>query len=172
MVAGGVFKEQLVKRRQTSKDSMKRYGLIFGVFVITVIAFMSPLAPFAPFIMFAAGFGAWFLMSYLKIEYEYAFTDGELDIDAIYNRSRRKRVFSARVNEIDIMAHVEDETHKHAFDSAQETRDYSSGVVNDDTYAFLINYRGTRLKVIIEPNEVMLKAIASVLTRRRLHVKV
>ena len=167
----GVFKEQLVKRRQTRKDSMKRFGLMSGVFVITVIAFTA-IPPFAPFIMFAAGFGAWFLMSYLKIEYEYAFTDGELDIDIIYNRSRRKRVFSARVNEIDIMAHVEDDRHKHEFNSAQETRDYSSGVVNNDTYAFLINYRGTRLKVIIEPNEVMLKAIASVLTRRRLHVKV
>ena len=167
---GGVFKEQIVKRRPTNKDSMKRFGLIAGVFVITVIAF-TMIPPFAPFIMLAAGFGAWFLMSYLNVEYEYAFTDGELDIDIIYNRTRRKRVFNARVNDFEIMAHIDDKMHMGEFGGAQEVRDYSSGVTSDNTYAFLINYRGKRLKVIIEPNEMMLKAFATVLTRRRLHVK-
>ena len=167
----GVFKEQIVKRKPNRKDSLKRTGLILGVIVITLISF-GTIPGFAPFIMMAAGFGAWFLMSFLNVEYEYAFTEGELDIDAIYNRSRRKRVFSARVNEIEIMAHVSDDMRKGDFNGAMETRDYSSGEVTDNTYAFMINYRGKRLKVIIEPNEVMLKAMASVLTRRRLHVKV
>ena len=166
----GIFKEQIVKRKPSAKDSFIRVGLILAVFLVTLIAF-GLIPGFAPFIVLVAGFGAWFGMSFLKVEYEYAFTDGELDIDAIYNRSRRKRVFSARVNDFDIMAHVEDKVRMGEFQSAQETRDYSSGVVSDDTYAFLVNYKGKRTKIIIEPNEVMLKAIATVLTRRRLHIK-
>ena len=167
-----VFKEQIVKRKPTRKDTLIRFGLVIAVFMFAMLVFSIPaIIAIAPFLVLAACFGAWFSMSFLKVEYEYAFTDGELDIDVIYNRSRRKRVFSARVNDFEIMAHVEDKMRMGEFQSAQETRDYSSGVVNSDTYAFLTNYKGKRLKVIIEPNAVMLKALATVLTRRRLHVK-
>jgi len=165
-----VFKEQIVKRKPSAKDTFKRIGLVLAVIVIVIIA-LGIIPAFAPFIILAACFGAWFLMSYLKVEYEYAFTDGELDIDAIYNRSRRKRLFSARVNDFEIMAHVEDNMRIGEFQSAVQTIDYSSGVVSEDTYAFLINYKGKRTKIIIEPNAVMLKALATVLTRRRLHIK-
>jgi len=165
-----VFKEQIVKRQPSSMDAVKRAGLVVAVLAISVLAF-SFIPPFAPVLILAAGFGAWYFMSFLKVEYEYAFTDGELDIDIIYNRSRRKRLFSAKVNEFDIMAHVDDKMRAGEFSGAAETLDYSSGVVGNDTYAFLINYKGKRTKIIIEPNAVMLKALATVLTRRRLHVK-
>ena len=165
-----IFKEQIVKRRPTFKDKLMSVGLIGGALFIGFLGLFN--AGFlGPIIFAAVAFGAWFLMSFLKREYEYAFTDGELDIDVIYNRSRRKRLFTARVNDIEIMAHVEDQTHMGAFQGAQDIRDYSSGVVGNDTYAFLLNHNGKRTKVIIEPNAVMLKAMATVLTRRRLHVK-
>ena len=167
---GDIFKEQIVKRQPSTKDSLKRVGLILAALFITLIVFTF-VPGLAPFIVVAIVFGAWYLMSFLKVEYEYAFTDGELDIDIIYNRARRKRVFTARVNDFEIMTHVDDKTHMGSFSGAQEVRDYSSGVTNENTYAFLINYKGKRLKVIIEPNAVMLKALATVLTRRRLHVK-
>ena len=167
---GSVFKEQIVKRQSNIKDNLLRAGIIIAAVLISFIA-LTMLEGFGMFVAAAAVFGAWFLMSFLRLEYEYAFTDGELDIDVIYNRSRRKRVFSARVNDFEIMAHVDDKMHMGSFHSAQEVRNYSSGVTTDNTYAFLTNHNGKRIKVIIEPNEVMLKAIATVLTRRRLHVK-
>jgi len=170
---GDIFKEQIIKKKPTRKDTLIRVCLIVAVFVFfMLIMAIPPLISFAPFLLLVAIFGAWFAMSFLKVEYEYAFTDGELDIDVIYNRSRRKRRFSARVNDFIIMAHVEDKTHMHEFENAQEAHDYSSGVVSEDTYAFMINYKGKRTKIVIEPNAVMLKAMAGVLTRRRLHVKV
>jgi len=169
---GDIFKEQIIKKKPTRKDTFIRIGLIIAVFMFFMVIMASPLVSFAPFLLLVAIFGAWFAMSFLKVEYEYAFTDGELDIDVIYNRSRRKRRFSARVNDFIIMAHVEDKTHMGEFENAQEVHDYSSGVVSPDTYAFMINYNGKRTKIIIEPNAVMLKAMAGVLTRRRLHVKV
>ena len=166
-----VFKEQIVKRHPKKTDMLIRIGLVLAVIIISIIG-IGAAGMFGPAIAMAAAFGAWYVMSLLKVEYEYAFTDGELDIDVIYNRSRRKRLFSARVNDFEIMAHVEDNLHAGSFHGAQETKDYSSGVVGPNTYAFLINYRSKRTKVIIEPNEVMLKALAKVLTRRRLHVRI
>ena len=165
-----VFKEQIVKRKPNSKDRFKRIGLVIAALIVIIIAF-SYIPWIASFLTVAAVFGAWYLMAYLKVEYEYAFTDGELDIDAIYNRSRRKRLFTARVGDIETMAHVNDKMRAGEFQGAVQTLDYSSGVVGDDTYAFLITYKGKRTKVIIEPNAVMLKAFATVLTRRKLHLK-
>ena len=167
---GDIFKEQIVKRKSTSRDVLKRVGLVIAVIVVVFVAF-ALIPPVAPFLIVAAAIGAWYLMSFLKVEYEYAFTDGEFDIDAIYNRSRRKRVFSARVNDFETMAHVDDKMRVSDFQNAVQVLDYSSGVVGDDTYAFMINYKGKRTKIIIEPNAVMLKALATVLTRRRLHLK-
>jgi len=166
-----VFKEQIVKRQVTFKDTAIKVCLIILVILIGFLILMSIGPQFGVIIILALIFGARFLISYLNVEYEYAFTSGELDIDIIYDRTRRKRVFSANVKQIEIMAHIEDRNHKAAFDGAQETRDYSSGVIGLDTYVFLTVKDGKKIKVIIDPNEKMLKAFSSVLTRRNLHLR-
>jgi len=171
MITGDVYKEQIVKRQPSLITNIKKVGLITAAFAICILG-IGLTGAFGPFILVGVGFGTWFALSYLNVEYEYTFTAGELDIDAIYNRSRRKRVFSARVSDFEIMAHVEDPRHLGAFHGAQVTKDYSSGAVTNNTYAFLINHQNKRTKIIIEPNEVMLKALASILTRKKLHVKV
>jgi len=166
---GDVFKEQIVKRKETTLDTFKRAGIILSVFVLFFILLQTPLATFSPIITLAAAFGAFYLISFLRVEYEYVFTNGELDIDIIYNRSRRKRVFSANVKSFEIMAHVEDTTHMGSFSAAVETRDYTSGTVGQDTYAFLVVVGGKQTKVLIEPNEKMMHAIAGAMPRSRLH---
>jgi len=167
---GDVFKEQIVKRQQTGKDTLKRIGLFIAAILIFLIA-QAIIPPIAVILGTAALLGAFFLGSFLKAEYEYVFTNGELDIDIIYNRSRRKRAFSCTMNKVEVMAHVEDKNHIGEFHRAQETRDYSSGVVGPDTYAFLINHGGKYLKIIIEPNEKMMAAIRGAVSRTKLHIK-
>ena len=167
---GDVFKEQIVKRKPTFKDTLIRVCLIVLVVLIFFVMIMI-LGEFAVIITAAAGFGAYYLMSFLNVEYEYVFTNGELDIDTIYNKSRRKRMFSAKVNDFELMAHVEDNNHAAAFGTVQDTRDYSSGVHGPDTYMCLLNYKGKKTKLIFEPNEKMLKAIAGSITRRKLHLR-
>ena len=168
---GDVFKEQIVKRKGTAKDAAIRVGLVVAVFLVFFVTLISPLGAFAVVITAAAGFGAFFLMSFLNVEYEYVFTNGELDIDAIYNRSRRKRMMSVKVKDFEIMAHIDDKNHAGEFNGAQEVRDYSSGVPGPDTYAFLAIHNSKKIKVIIEPNEKMLKAISGAMSRRKLHLR-
>ena len=166
-----IFKEQIVKRKPTARDALIRVLLLLAVVVVIMFALIMGWGTMVFMIGAAAGFGAFMLMSFLNVEYEYIFTNGDLDIDVIYNRSRRKRLFSAHVNEFEVMAHVEDKNRAGEFSGAQDTRDYSSGVVGSNTYAFLTTYEGKHTKIIIEPNEMMLKAISTVLTRRKLHIK-
>jgi hypothetical protein len=70
------------------------------------------------------------------------------------------------------MAHVEDKNRMGDFSNVKETVNYSSGQVTNDTYAFITNYKGKRLKVIFEPNEMMIKTLSTVLTPRKLHKKI
>jgi len=169
---GDIFKEQLVKRKTTAKDTAIKVCLVIIVALVAFLGlFVLRAGPFSVLVVFALGFGARFLMGYLNVEYEYIFTNGELDIDIIYDRARRKRIFTAQVKSFEIMAHIDDKNHEHSFNAAQETRDYSSGVPGSDTYVFITIHEGKKIKVIIEPNEKMLKAFSGVLTRRNLHLR-
>ncbi|MCL2605007.1 MAG: hypothetical protein FWD90_11055 [Defluviitaleaceae bacterium] len=167
---GDVFKEQIIKRKPTARDFVFRVLLVAAAGLIFFLAMMF-LPSFGVIFGFAAMFGAWYGMSFLNVEYEYVFTNGDLDIDVIYNKARRKRLFTGQVNNFEIMCHVDDKVHIGDFASAQETRDYSSGESGENTYVFLTTQSGKRIKVIFEPNEKLLKAIGTVLTRRKLFIK-
>ena len=167
---GDVFKEQIVKKEPNTMDSLKKAGIIILAVILILLAF-NFIPPFAPVLSLAIGFGAYMLMSFLNIEYEYVFTNGDLDIDIIYNRSRRKRLMTVNMKEIEVMAHIEDKVHAGDFSSAQETLDYSSGKPNENTYAFLTTFRSKKVKVIIEPNEKLLTSIAAVVSRRKIFLR-
>ena len=167
---GDVFNEQIVKRNNTFQDTLKRAGIFSVVLVITVLSFTF-VTNVAIFIVAALLFGAVYLMSYLNKEFEYVFTNGELDIDVIYNRSRRKRLFSVSVKDIEVMAHIEDKSHEHAFTTAQQEFLCHSGENGPNTYAFLAVVKGKKSKVVFEPNEKMLRAISTTLNRRKLHLR-
>jgi hypothetical protein len=169
-MSGDVFKEQLVKRKSTIKDTAIKVCLLI---IVGLIGFMSLLylGSIGVIITFALIFGARFLMSYLNVEYEYVFTNGELDIDIIYDQARRKRLFSAHVKSFEIMAHIDDKTHEHAMNSAQAVIDYSSGTPGPNTYVFLAVHQGKKTKFIIEPNDKMLKAFSGTLTRKNFHIR-
>lgn len=167
---GDVFKEQIVKRASTTKTFAMKAGLVFLVIVIFLACTMI-FPQVAVIVAAAAGFGAYYLTSFLDVEYEYIFTNGELDIDAIYSKSRRKKVYSGIVKDIEIMAHVDDDMHKGDFNNVEETKNCYSGVKSNNTYAFMTNIKGKRTKIVFEPNDMMLQAIKTVLTPRKLFIK-
>jgi hypothetical protein len=167
---GDVFNEQLVRRKTGMREAFIRGGLIAAVVLIGTLAMMM-LGQFFLIITAAAGFGAWWVMSFLNIEYEYIFTNGELDIDVIYNRARRKRVLSVNMKEVELMAHINDPAHANTFLGAREVKACGAGPHGADTYAFIHTIGGKRTKVIIDPNEKMLKAISTVMNKRKLFLK-
>lgn len=158
-----VFKEQLVKKIPTFKDNLKKYSLIgVGIILIIVLTMFFPAA--MPIIFLVVGFGVFYAFSYFKIEYEYVLTNNIFDIDIIYNKSKRKKKFNCLLNNIEFMCHVNDDK----FENIEQVLDFSSQVINDNTYCFLINISGKKTKIIIEPNENLLDSFAIYLTTRKL----
>ena len=99
------FAEQLVKRSETSADKAKRLILIIvGVFFTVVIAGLAVLQLTKPiFAMLGlilaavAGYGTYFAVQGSYVEYEYTFTNGELDVDKIVAKKKRTAMVSTAI---------------------------------------------------------------------------
>jgi len=164
---GDVFKEQLVKRVPTHKDTLIKAGLIGACFFI-VFASLMFIPQFLPIIAIVLGFGLFYTFSMMRKEYEYIFTNGELDIDCIYGKSRRKRKFSCEVREAFIIAHHSRRDAEQELSTATATMDFSTGVINDTTFYLLAIHQGKRVKVVFNPNEMMFNAVKSYISPRKL----
>ncbi|WP_341878085.1 DUF6106 family protein [Defluviitalea saccharophila] len=166
---GDIFKEQLVAKKRTSKDGMITALIILAAIVVALAAFAFIPQVFV-FAVAIAAYGAYWLIQRQNIEYEYSFTNGELDIDQIINKSNRKRVVSVSVKEFDVMAHVEDKDHAHELTGFEKTLDFSSGEIKSNTYAAIFVHNNQKVKMIFEPNEEILKGIFHLIPRK-LYIK-
>lgn len=102
------FAEQLVKKNETSSDKTKRtLVLVIGIIltlILVVLAFLqmsSFIRAMLCFILAAlCGYGAYSMYCNSQIEYEYAFTNGEIDIDKIIAKKKRNEMISFEVRQL------------------------------------------------------------------------
>lgn len=92
------FFEQIIKVRRTSSQTAGVVGiLLLLVALLVVFGFLFMMGfSLAVLLGFGACWGAFKLIQRSSIEYEYIFTNGDLDIDKIIARSSRKRVASVK----------------------------------------------------------------------------
>ena len=151
-----VFNEQLIKKQKTSADTLKMAAIWFGAVLLS-----AALSIFIPYIGIMLAvlviWGAIFLTSRLKQEFEYSFTNGDLDIDVIYNRSRRKRIVTIDTKKLLGMEKVQNK--EQAAKGYDKVLDLSSGALSDDLYGLVYEIDHKKTRIFIEPNESILKAI-------------
>lgn len=159
-----VFLEYIVPRRKGTKEVLKIVGILLAMLVVmTAISLLTLLfAAFASvsFVLLAATvFGAYYLISAQNVEYEYIVTNGELDVDMIINRRKRKRIITVHSRTFDIVAPVGSSDHR-GEENANYTRviDASSGYDDGKAYFASFSKDGQKLKLIFEPTERMLEA--------------
>ncbi|WP_027309236.1 DUF6106 family protein [Caloramator sp. ALD01] len=134
--------------------------LIYAFGFISSIALLFTLFTFN--IKFFIGFILLSIITYLMLymrnrqytEYEYIFTNGNLQIDAIYNKQKRKTLLDIDVKEFEAFGKeseikVLDRTKKNLFIPWN---------CNEDRYVFLYNKQGKKAGYIA-PDEEMLKLI-------------
>ncbi len=112
-----------------------------------------------PLIIVGVFFGSRYLVTSLNLEYEYALTNDELDVDKIINKERRKRILTLTLEEMDLMAHVSNEKYQNRFNQAEQMIDASSGEEGPNTYAILFKQKGVPTKLIFEPSESIQKGL-------------
>ncbi len=100
------FVEQIVRKQKGAKE----IAIIVGCFVFSLILvlFLLPLAlayvGFLAVVLVAGlGYGMWWILTNQNREYEYSVTNGDIDIDEIIARRKRKRVVSVSGDKIETL---------------------------------------------------------------------
>ena len=145
---GEFYTELLVKRKLGAKEKLTKVFLIMLVIlsIPTVLMYR-----FGLLLMIAAIAVTVFAFVRMDIEYEYLYYNGELDVDIIYRKMKRKSVFSMNANELEMLAPANSIEVKHY--ERLKTFDYSSGIKNKEKYVMVVVQNGQKLRVIFEPNE-------------------
>lgn len=146
------YTEQLIKKQTDTKDTLKKVGLIAVTVLSVFLAFITPVGIILPIILIIVDV---LVIQSLNVEYEYVFVNGDLDIDKIMNKSRRKRMFSVDADQMELLAPVG------AVELMQykkvKTYDYTSGTGNAQVYGLIISDKGEVKQILFEPNETIVE---------------
>jgi hypothetical protein len=164
-----VFMEQVVKKTPTSRDKMLEILVKISAFALAFalcfasIAFFPYIAPLALFLGFGAVWLSFRLSKKLQIEYEYAFTNGELDVDKIVAKSKRRRLCSVHIGTVSAFGKWNDDMEVEA-DSTMVIASDNSGKMDEYYIDFKYkDYGDTTL--FFSPNAKMLELIVPYLPR-------
>lgn len=162
-----VFLEYLLEKKSTPIDMLKKLGVVLAAFVLMIVV-INILSMFGAFVvsympLFLAGivYAAYVVMRNFNIEYEYIFTNGDLDIDIIKSRKVRKRLTNLNTKQIEIMARKENDVYKRDFESEAIAKKYDA--VYDPSkggiFCIIYNVDGVRTLLTFQPPEKLAEAM-------------
>lgn len=164
-----IFLEYIVSRKKGVKETLKIIATLFGVFVllsICTILLVTPLGSIAIPLLAAGIYGAYILITCQNVEYEYIVTNGELDVDSIVHRRKRKRLITVHSRTFDIVAPCgEPEFSGEENGNFTKVIDASSGSNDGKAYFAVFSKDGMKIKLIFEPTEKMLDAFKTFVPR-------
>ncbi len=170
-----IFCEYIVKKKMNIVDVLKLFGIGFLAFVVAFLLFFFATPILGPGIGFVLGF-ATFYFAYIwakmiYVEYEYALTNYELDIDKIMGRSRRKRITTVNFREAQICACVDDESFKNEYENSNGIKKTinATGISEYDTYFVDFYGEAGKVRVLFQPNDRMKEGLKN-LNLKTIHI--
>lgn len=155
------FKELLVTRKPNNTVFLKRTVIFIAALLIAVVLFI--ILNVMSLVLIALLFwGAYLLIKNFDVEYEYICTNGDLDIDKITAKSRRKRLISIDLKNVLYFGLLNDKN----LNKDYSIIDATSGESENESY--FIQCKDTKYgmcNVLITPDEDMLEVIKTYLPR-------
>ena len=155
------YTEQLI-RRKTPITSILLVSVCGAFTIISVLSML--ILPFGLLITAALGALTYFVHRSVNLEFEYLYVNGDLDIDKIMGKAKRKRVFSASIGELEVLAPSDSEEVKRM--KVDKTLNFSSFVAGSKTYDLIVQQNGQKIKVIFEPNDTILNGYKMLAPRK------
>ena len=150
------YVEWLVKRKTPAYMTLLKILTIMLTVCFVLLGFF--LLP-AMIIAVLLGVAAYFVYLNSDVEYEYLY------VDKVMAKSRRKRVATYDLGKIEILAPIKSWHLDNYKNRTDKTVDYSSGEEKQPDRRFAFFYDGKQ-RVLIEPNEEMIKAMQTVAPRK------
>lgn len=165
------FAEQIVKKQLSGSEKLKRVVIIAaGVIMILLLVGFSFLMLGQGFTSFvglllaaATGYGTFFIVQNMEIEYEYTFTNGELDIDKIIAKKKRKELVSVSVGKFTAFGKYDDNVPEETDDMTVVLA--SNNIASGEYYADLNHDAYGSTRIIFCPEGKMLEQIKKSLPR-------
>jgi hypothetical protein len=149
------FYEQLVTTQKTTKYKVANgAAYVFGVLAFLALGGAS----FVMGIIFLGmAVGLFFLKRNLYVEYEYGFTNGEIDIDKISEMTRRKRIFSFSVRDLELLAPEESYHVKDFSNKPEKIYSFFPGTSTEKVYVAMVTGGTDRAQVRFVPNNELIE---------------
>ncbi len=159
-----IYKEYMIKQKRSPLSLVGSVCLWLLAVAFTPLAFTLSIVTYGLSVPLGFGFYvlAWWFTRNSSIEYEYIFTNGELDVDRISGRRARKRFVTIQVSKFDICAKAQGEQlQKFLNDPAiRITFDASKGPGTDGRYfAVFTNKDGQKMLMFFSPPSALLEYI-------------
>ena len=160
-----VFVEQLIRRERPGGEFLFKCGAVLLGLILITAAFVLA-RDFFPFFFALVVILEFFAFVYTVKEFEYSFTSGDVDVDMIQGRRRRRTQLSFPCKSVTVMAPVEGHE---AELGGQFTKTVDAAVSKKaEGRWFIITQRedGSRELLILNPNDRLLAAFKGYLGRR------
>jgi len=138
------YVEYLVPMKNNPSLLMKKAAIILLSLVLSaagaVVILNSPLLPVMVIYLVLVGILTWYLWQFVSIEFEYSIVMGEMEMDIIYGQRRRKKIASAKIKDMTIIA-----PYDAAYESQMSSPDINktifaaSDIKSPDTYFCIYN---------------------------------
>ena len=152
-----------VSTEQIIKVKAPKNALIFKIIMIIACILAVTTIPqthafclllFAVLVVFTV-----FVFRYYNAEYEYSLVDGELTVDRIMARTRRKRCGVYDLSKAELVAKTGSQDALRMEHRQLRTHDYTSNEGNEAVVIYTFNVNNEMERLLIEPSESMLEAV-------------
>jgi hypothetical protein len=150
-----VFIEQLVKRKTTSKSIVAKVALILLTLIVFAATMIIPFALVLGILMVVLDA---YVFKMFDLEFEYTYIRGELSVDKIMGKERRKKAASFDLSQLEIVA-PSDSYLLDSYKNSNKVYDFTSLEPDHKVYAMVLHGNNGYVKVLFEPNGEILNAM-------------
>jgi hypothetical protein len=117
-------------------------------------------------LIFGIGYLAYNFIKGRSIEYEYTVTNGDLDIDMIIAKKKRKRIFSANCKDFEVLAKLTSGQYDQNIKSIKKRIEAISSMDSTDIYFATLVRDGEKTLVFFEPHAKMIESFKKYIPRK------
>ena len=166
---GDVYHEQLIKRKTTVIDILTRILFILLTLSAFSISFLGAqtligIAFFALSVVFA--YLTRYMFQRTNVEYEYSFLSGEIQVDRVFGKARRKHYINFDMTKVEVVAHEESDQLEQFERQNYNFKDVTS--LNSDARIYVAFVRDVSglTKIAFEPNDEILEDMKNYAPRK------
>ena len=153
-----VYVEWMVNRRPSKLFKALRVLCIVLTVVFAFLFLLSFGNFWALLLAVAMGIATHYAKSFTQVEYEYIYVNGDMAVDRILGKERRKRLIIYDMNKVEIVAPLGSPKLDGFAHKNYKQVDYTSGVRKPGSHIFVMYYAEGE-KVLLEPNRDLVEAM-------------